>query len=139
MRDDIQSLVTGKRKLSAIARLILGIPDVRKNPLILFILSLVINIGMWSERLMIVVVSLHRDFVPSSWGLYYPTFGDWATLLGTIGLFIVGFLIMFRIFPMFANFEVSELAAILQKRRNNGSKQPTNCKPDKNLRLDRPV
>ena len=44
---------------------------------------IVVNVGMWLERFVIVVTSLHRDFLPSSWGMYYPTFWDWATFIGT--------------------------------------------------------
>ena len=50
-------------------------------------ISLLVNVGMWTERFVIVVESLHRDFLPSSWGIYIPTVWDWATLLGTLGLF----------------------------------------------------
>src|SRR5262249_30578226 len=59
----------------------------RASPAALWLVSLVILVGMWLERFMIVVTSLHRDFLPSSWGMYTPTFWDWATFIGTIGLF----------------------------------------------------
>jgi Ni/Fe-hydrogenase subunit HybB-like protein len=52
---------------------------VRNNVAILFVISLIVNVGMWLERFVIVVISLHRDFLPSSWGMYYPTRWDWAT------------------------------------------------------------
>ena len=51
----------------------------RRNVYALFVLALVINVGMWLERFIIVVVSLHRDYLPSSWGMYMPTFWDWST------------------------------------------------------------
>ena len=54
----------------------------------LFIVSIIVSIGMWLERFVIVVTSLHRDFLPSSWGMYYPTKWDWSTYIGTIGLFV---------------------------------------------------
>ena len=54
----------------------------------LFAIAMVVNIGMWLERFMIVVVSLHRDFMPSAWGMYYPTRWDLFTFFGTIGLFL---------------------------------------------------
>src|SRR5690606_829856 len=60
---------------------------VRFNTVWLFMVSIVINIGMWLERFIIVVTSLHRDYLPSSWGMYTPTFWDWSTFLGTLGLF----------------------------------------------------
>ena len=62
---------------------------VRTNVPALFVISLIVNVGMWLERFVIVVTSLHRDFLPSSWGMYAPTFWDWATFIGTIGLFLV--------------------------------------------------
>src|SRR5206468_4075966 len=67
---------------------LLWLGRVRSSPLMLFFLALVINTGMWLERYVIVVVSLHRDYLPSSWGMYSGTVWDWATFLGTIGLFL---------------------------------------------------
>ena len=52
---------------------------------LLFMISLVVNMGMWLERFVIVVISLARDFIPSAWGMYYPTKWDWATYVGTFG------------------------------------------------------
>ena len=63
--------------------------SVRQNIPRLFIVSIVVNIGMWLERFIIVITSLARDFVPSSWGMYYPTQWDWAVLVGTLGFFLV--------------------------------------------------
>jgi len=82
---------------------------IRKNVLALFLISLVIQTGMWLERFVIVVTSLHRDFLPSSWGMYYPTFWDWATFIGTIGLFFTLFLLFIRYLPMISIFEMREL------------------------------
>src|SRR5690348_8640097 len=59
---------------------------VRTNPVLLFCVALSVNIGMWLERFVIVITSLHRDFVPSIWRMYYPTIWDWLTFFGTIGL-----------------------------------------------------
>jgi molybdopterin-containing oxidoreductase family membrane subunit len=56
-----------------------------------------------------VVVSLHRDFLPSSWGMYYPTFWDWSTYIGTIGLFAALLFLFIRFLPMISIFEVREL------------------------------
>ena len=69
-----------------------GRRSARRNARLLFGLSLVINLGMWMERVMIVVQSLHRDFLPSSWGLFVPTFWDWVFLLGSICTFVWLFL-----------------------------------------------
>lgn len=81
----------------------------RTNVAVLFALSLVINVGMWLERFVIVVVSLSHDFLPSSWGLYVPTFWDWATFVGTIGLFAALLFLFIRLLPMISIFEMREL------------------------------
>ena len=82
---------------------------VRRNVFLLFLLSLVIQVGMWMERFVIIITSLHRDFLPSSWGMYYPTRWDWATLLGTIGFFTFCFLLFVRILPSISISEMREL------------------------------
>jgi len=71
--------------------------------------AMVVNVGMWLERFVIVVTSLHRDFVPSSWGMYSPTFWDWATFLGTIGLFLTLFFLFIRLLPAISIFEMRTL------------------------------
>lgn len=82
---------------------------VRENTKLLFVMSLIINLGMWLERFVIVVTTLARDFVPSSWGMYYPTFWDYLTYFGTIGLFLTLFFLFIRFVPMIAMFEVRTL------------------------------
>ncbi|TMA52783.1 MAG: hydrogenase, partial [Deltaproteobacteria bacterium] len=67
---------------------VLWFEQVRSNAIALFVIALIVNIGMWLERYVIVVTSLHRDFLPSSWGMYAGTVWDWATFIGTIGLFL---------------------------------------------------
>jgi molybdopterin-containing oxidoreductase family membrane subunit len=64
---------------------------------------------MWLERFVIVITSLHRDFLVSSWNMYYPTFWDWATFLGTIALFITAFLAFVRFLPSISIFEMKEI------------------------------
>ncbi len=81
----------------------------RKNVYVLFALALIINVGMWLERFVIVVICLHRDYLPSSWDMYYPTVWDWATYLGTIGLFVTLLLLFIRFLPMISIFEMQEL------------------------------
>ena len=83
--------------------------SVRQNAAILFVLSIVVNIGMWLERFVIVVTSLHRDFLPSSWGLYKATFWDWATFLGSLGLFFSLLFLFIRFLPMISIFEMQVL------------------------------
>ncbi len=73
---------------------------------VLFVMSITINIGMWFERFVIVASSLHRDFLPSSWGYYRPTFWDFATLAGSFGLFFTMFCLFVRFLPMVATAEV---------------------------------
>ena len=73
---------------------------------ILFVLSIVVNIGMWFERYVIVVTSLHRDFLPSSWGYYVPSFWDISTLIGSFGLFFTMFCLFVRFLPTVATAEV---------------------------------
>jgi len=82
---------------------------VRHTVWALFVLSLVINTGMWMERFLIVVSSLHRDFLPSSWGMFYPTFWDWLTLFGSICFFVWLFLLFVRVLPAISMAEMREL------------------------------
>ncbi len=82
---------------------------VRNNVGILFVISLVVNVGMWLERFVIVVISLHRDFLPSSWGMYYPTRWDWATYVGTIGLFLTLLFLFIRFLPVISIYEMRSL------------------------------
>jgi Ni/Fe-hydrogenase subunit HybB-like protein len=82
---------------------------VRANIPLLFAIALIVNVGMWLERFIIVVTSLHRDFLPSAWGMYNPTIWDWATLFGTIGLFFTLQFLFMRLLPMISIFEVRTL------------------------------
>ena len=82
---------------------------VRRNVGLLFVMSLVVNTGMWLERFVIIVISLSRDFIPSSWGMYYPTRWDWATYIGTFGLFFTLFFLFIRVLPMISIVEVRSL------------------------------
>jgi molybdopterin-containing oxidoreductase family membrane subunit len=82
---------------------------VRSNTIILFIISIIVNIGMWLERFVIIVTSLHRDFLPSSWAMFYPTIWDWATYIGTLGLFGCLLFLFIRIMPMISIFEIKHL------------------------------
>jgi Ni/Fe-hydrogenase subunit HybB-like protein len=88
---------------------------VRRNLVALFFVALSINLGMWLERFVIVITSLHRDFVPSSWGMFFPTIWDWATLFGSIGLFLTLLFLFIRFLPMIAISETRELVAEPQK------------------------
>ena len=74
-----------------------------------FIISIVVNIGMWFERFVIIVTSLHRDYLPSSWTMFSPTFVDIGIFIGTIGFFFVLFLLYSRTFPVIAQAEVKTI------------------------------
>lgn len=84
---------------------------IRTNLTATFILSIVVNIGMWFERFVIIVTSLHRDYVPSSWTMFYPTWVDIGVFVGTIGIFFTLFLLFARFFPVLA---LNELKSILK-------------------------
>jgi molybdopterin-containing oxidoreductase family membrane subunit len=79
---------------------------IRRHMIIVWILSIFVNIGMWFERFEIVVTSLHRDFLPSNWGYYSPTVIDVLTYIGTFGLFFTFFLLFLRFLPLIAIAEV---------------------------------
>lgn len=79
---------------------------VRQNMVIVFIISIFVNIGMWFERFVIIVTSLHRDYLPSSWGYFSPSWVDICTFIGSFGLFFTLFLVFMRFLPMIAIAEV---------------------------------
>ncbi|MCX8091603.1 MAG: polysulfide reductase NrfD [Verrucomicrobiae bacterium] len=79
---------------------------VRHTLWVVFILSILVNVGMWFERFVIVVISLHREFLPANWGYFKPTWVDICTYLGTFGLFFTCFLLFLRFLPMIAISEV---------------------------------
>lgn len=91
---------------------------IRKSLIATFIISIFVNIGMWFERFVIIVTSLHRDFLPSSWTMFHPTFVDIGIFIGTIGIFFTLFLIFARTFPVIA---MSELKTIV-KSTSEGAK-----------------
>lgn len=92
---------------------------IRSSLIASFILSIFVNIGMWFERFVIIVTSLHRDFLPSNWGMFHPTFVDIGIFLGTIGIFFTLFLLFSRFFPVLA---LNELKSILKSSGDNYKK-----------------
>ena len=100
---------------------------VRRNVYVVFALSLVVNVGMWLERFVIIVTSLHRDFLPSSWGMYTPTFWDYSTFLGTLGLFFGLFLLFVRVLPAISMSESRELV----HQTGGGTRRPMLMEPDR--------
>ncbi|MFO0896366.1 MAG: NrfD/PsrC family molybdoenzyme membrane anchor subunit [Pirellulales bacterium] len=90
---------------------------VRSSPVLLFFISIIVNIGMWLERFVIIVISLHRDFLPSSWAMYYPTKWDLSLYFGTIGFFLALLFLFLRVLPMISIFEMREL---VEKKEGGG-------------------
>ncbi len=88
----------------------LWFPWVRANPAPLFVISIIVNIGMWAERYMIVITSLHRGYLPSAWGMFHGTIWDWTTLIGSFGLFFTLLFLFVRLVPMISIAEVRKLA-----------------------------
>jgi molybdopterin-containing oxidoreductase family membrane subunit len=82
---------------------------IRTNVVVLFVVAICVNIGMWLERYVIVVVSLARDFMPSAWGRYSATFWDYGVFIGSIGLFFAALFLFVRFLPMISIFEMREL------------------------------
>jgi len=85
----------------------------RTTPALMFILAIFINIGMWFERFVIIASSLHRDFLPASWGYFTPTWVDICTFAGTIGMFLTFFLLFLRFLPAIA---MSEIKGVLYQQ-----------------------
>ena len=87
----------------------LWIRRLQTQPWVLFLIAIAVNIGMWLERYVIVVVSLHRDYMPSAWGMYSGTVFDYGVFVGTIGLFVALLFLFIRLLPMISIFEMREL------------------------------
>jgi molybdopterin-containing oxidoreductase family membrane subunit len=89
----------------------------RTSPVLMFIIAIFINIGMWFERFVIIATSLHRDFLPASWGYFKPTWVDICTFAGTMGLFLTLFLLFLRFLPAIA---MSEVKGVLYQQIEDG-------------------
>ncbi|MEX0273880.1 MAG: molybdopterin oxidoreductase, partial [Flavobacteriaceae bacterium] len=92
---------------------------IRTSIMASFIISIVVNVGMWFERFVIIVTSLHRDYLPSSWSMFSPTFVDIGIFIGTIGFFFVLFLLYSRTFPVIAQAEVKSILKSSGERYKN--------------------
>jgi hypothetical protein len=97
----------------------------RTNVMVIFVISIIVNIGMWFERYVIVVTSLSSDFLPSSWGPYFPTWVDLAMLAGSFGLFFTLFLLFLRFLPMMAMAEIKGVISQQRHEREKFAKVPT--------------
>jgi Ni/Fe-hydrogenase subunit HybB-like protein len=98
---------------------LLWIRRLRTSLLFTFFLSIVINIGMWFERFVIIVTSLHRDFLTSSWTMYKPTIVEYGLLIGTLGIFFSSFLLFIRVFPVISIAEVKTILKSGVHKKNN--------------------
>jgi Ni/Fe-hydrogenase subunit HybB-like protein len=87
----------------------------RTSPVALWIISIFVNIGMWTERFVIIVQGLQTEYLPSKWHAYAPTYVDWAIYMGTGGFFMLLFLLFMRFFPFIPVAEVKELAHDLRE------------------------
>ena len=99
--------------------------NIRTSIPLLFVTSLLVNVGMWFERFVIVVTSLARDFLPSSWGYYKPTFWDISTFVGTFGLFMTLFLLFVRYLPIIAISEVKGVLPQADPHHHSEKQQPS--------------
>lgn len=81
----------------------------RYNLKVVFIISIIVNIGMWFERFVIITTSLHRDFLPSSWAMFSPTWVEVATFIGSFGIFFTLFFLFVRFLPVISIFEVKSV------------------------------
>jgi molybdopterin-containing oxidoreductase family membrane subunit len=97
---------------------LLWLRRIRTNTVVLWAIAIVVNVGMWLERYVIVVVSLHRDFLPSSWGTYHGTRWDWATYVGSIGLFLSLLFLFIRFLPVIS---ISEMRMLVSEKEEQGS------------------
>lgn len=96
---------------------LLWIKKLRTNLAFTFFLSIVINVGMWFERFVIIVISLHRDFLTSSWTMYKPTIVEFGLLIGTLGIFFTSFFLFIRVFPVISIFEVKSIHRISGEKK----------------------
>ncbi|MBC8136605.1 MAG: polysulfide reductase NrfD [Fibrella sp.] len=97
------------------------VPQFRRNVFVLMFVSMAVNIGMWLERFVIIPISLSRDFVPSSWGMYKPTVWDWGLFIGTMGLFTFLLFLFIKFVPMINIFETRDLFHKYTGRGHGGS------------------
>jgi molybdopterin-containing oxidoreductase family membrane subunit len=106
-----------EKVLTVVIPQLLWLPAARRRQPLVFVISTGVIVGMWLERYIFVVSSLHRNYMPSWWGDYFPTLWDWATLAGSIGLFMTLFFLLLRLVPIISLYEVREIIA----EKNEGS------------------
>ena len=99
---------------------------VRKRVWAIFIVALFVNVGMWFERFVIVVTSLHEDFLPSSWAMFQPTWVDFGMMAGSFGLFFTLFLLFCRFLPMVA---IAEVKTVMPQSNTAGHPECSDYQP----------
>jgi len=99
----------------------------RTNPVVLFVVALIVSVGMWLERFVIIVISLSRDFLPSAWGGYRGTAWDWSMFIGTIGLFLTLLFLFIRFLPMISIFEMRTLLPEAQAAPHEPAPEPVHA------------
>ena len=109
---------------------VLWIKRARASPLCLFAIAIIVNTGMWLERYVIIVTSLHRDFMPSAWGMYSGTVWDYSTFIGTIGLFLALMFLFIRFLPVISIFEMRAILpeAKVEEPRKGARERPVRPK-----------
>jgi hypothetical protein len=112
---------TAMMSCNVISPQLMWFKSIRRNLVITFILSIIVNIGMWFERFVIIVTSIHRDYITSSWTQFHPTYVDMGVFVGTIGIFFVLYLLYARTFPVLA---LNEVKTILRATGEFGVKMP---------------
>ncbi len=98
---------------------ILWSPRARKSPIVLWLVAIAVNLGMWAERFVIIVMGLQQDFLPSSWRPYHPTIVDWSIFVGTMGFFMFLFLLFLRFLPFVSASEIKELAHEMREEEDH--------------------
>ena len=93
---------------------------VRESPVALFFIAILANTGLWLDHYVLVVQSLHVDYLPSEWRVFHGTIWDWMTLFGSFGLFLTLFLVFIRVFPMVA---MSEMRALVHQKPGDEKEQ----------------
>ena len=99
---------------------LIWIRAVRQSPVALFVIAILANVGLWLDHIILVVQSLHSDYLPSEWRMFYGTKWDWMTLFGSFGLFLTLFFVFIRIFPMVA---MSEMRGLVHKKPGETKEQ----------------
>ncbi|GAO02023.1 NrfD/PsrC family molybdoenzyme membrane anchor subunit [Anaeromyxobacter sp. PSR-1] len=106
---------------NVVAPQVFWVPALRRNVMVLFLVSVLVNFGMWAERFVIIAVTLTRDFIPGSWANYTPTWVDWGLLFGSMSTFAVLFLLFLRFLPAIPISEVKELRRELEHQDHHAA------------------